>query len=74
MGGLFTILGRRDAFGIIGSIPLSGATTLPAGSSFSLRVDEGSWRSVTITQASSANNLVANINTALVAPAWERKS
>ncbi len=68
--GLYTILGRRDAFSIEGGRKLLSTDTVPSGTTFALRIDDGVWRSVTLTSAAPetlvpVSDLVQRLNAAI---------
>ncbi|MEQ1825056.1 MAG: SUMF1/EgtB/PvdO family nonheme iron enzyme, partial [Pirellula sp.] len=70
--GVYTILGRPDAFALIGTRPLQDGDTLPIGATFSLRVDEGAWKQLTLTTATgettvSLGTLLGKLNAAIEA-------
>ena len=70
--GVYAILGRSDAFSIVGSRKLKASDTLPIGATFSLRVDEGPWKNLAITTTSGETNvtlatLLGKLNAAISA-------
>ena len=63
--GSYVVLGRVDAFAVLGSTAFTGSASIGA-SSFYLQVNGGTWTTVSVA-ASNPQNIVANLTAALSA-------